>query len=358
MKNLNVVAIIPSLNPDQKLINYVQELIKIGFKKIIVVNDGSAKKYDKYFSKLEKEPECIVLNHKVNQGKGRALKTAFNYYLDNFSNYDGVITADSDGQHSAKDTYNVALELSKKEECIILGTRNFNEPHVPFRSKFGNKITTVIFKLLYGKTINDTQTGLRGLSNKAIEISLGLIGERFEYEINMLIKMVQEKIQIKEILIDTIYLNNNETSHFNPLKDSFRIYKVMFTEFFKFMFSGIFSFLVDILLFTLLSKIVFNNLSDTNSIVISTIFARIISSLINYSLNKNLVFNSKANNRKCLLKYYSLCVIQMLSSALFVSLLYSFIPFSKTVCKIIIDLILFFISFKIQKKYIFKRGTK
>ena len=358
MRELNVVALIPSLNPDEKLINYVHDLIKIGFKKIIIVNDGSARKFDKYFSKLEKQPECVVLKHKVNQGKGRALKTAFNYYLDKFPNYHGVVTADSDGQHSAKDTYNVALELEKTKEGMILGTRNFNEPHVPFRSKFGNKITTVLFKLLYGKIINDTQTGLRGLSNKCIEISLGLTGERFEYEINMLIKIVQENIKIKEVIIDTIYLNNNETSHFNPLKDSFKIYKVMFAEFFKFIFSGISSFLIDILLFIFLSKVVFTSLSDTNSIVISTILARIVSSLINYSLNKNLVFNSKVNNKKTLLKYYVLCVVQMLSSALFVSLLYNLVLPRKTICKIIVDLILFFISFNIQRKYIFKKGVK
>ena len=105
---MKIVPVIPSLNPDDKIIDYVEELIKVGFKKIIIVNDGSTNKHDKYFDTLKKHRECVILNHIKNQGKGRALKTAFNYYLENFKNYSGVVTEDSDGQHSASDTLNIA----------------------------------------------------------------------------------------------------------------------------------------------------------------------------------------------------------------------------------------------------------
>ena len=229
-----VALIIPSLNPDQKLIEYVKEVIKMGFKNIIIVNDGS-KEYDRYFNELSKYDECIVLKHATNLGKGRALKTAFQYYLNKFNDFTGVVTADSDGQHSLKDTLKVTNEIT--DNSLVLGTRNFNEKQVPFKSRYGNKITTFIFKTLYGKKINDTQTGLRGLSNDFIKQSLNLKGERFEYEINMLIEAVISKTEIKEVIIKTIYIEDNKSSHFNPIKDSIKIYKVMFSEFFKLHFS-------------------------------------------------------------------------------------------------------------------------
>jgi len=350
---IKVVPVIPSLNPDQKLIDYVSALIKLGFEKIIIVNDGSSQKHDKYFDKLIDKKECIILKHTVNKGKGSALKTAFNYYLENFSNYDGVVTADSDGQHSPEDTLKVALKLSTNKNSLVLGTRDFNEKQVPFKSRYGNKITTFVFKLFYDKKINDTQTGLRGLSKEFIKTCLVLPGERFDYEINMLIEAVDKKINIIEETIETIYIGDNASSSFNPLNDSIRIYKVMLGKFLKFYFSGIFSFIVDIMLFILFSSFMFNNLLDHYSIIISTAMARIISSLINYTLNRNVVFGSKVKNNKLLFKYYSLCIIKMIVSALLVSLLFNITIMGKSVCKIIVDMFLLVISYKIQQKFIF-----
>lgn len=358
MEKINVIPLIPSLNPDEKMIKYIKELIEIGFKKIIIVNDGSSKKYDHYFDEIDKLDECVILKHAVNQGKGRALKTGFNYYLNNFSDYDGVVTADSDGQHSVKDTMKVAKSLSKNKKSLILGTRDFNEEQVPFKSKYGNKITTLVFKLLYGKKINDTQTGLRGIPNNFIENCITLSGERFEYEINMLISCVKNNIKIKEEIIETIYIEENKSSHFNPIKDSIRIYKILFTEFFKFTFSGIFSFIVDILIFSFLINFVFFKTSPELSIFLSTLVARIISSMINYLLNKNVVFDCDNNNKLLILKYYSLCVIQMCASSIFTTLLFKTNIFNEVISKTIVDLILFFISFNVQKKYIFKKVNK
>lgn len=355
MKKIKVIPLIPSLNPDDKLVNYVQQLISVGFEKMIIVNDGSSKKYDKYFYKLSEYKECIIIKHAVNQGKGRALKTGLNYYLNNFKDYDGVVTADSDGQHSAQNTMDVATKLSKLKTSLILGTRNFNEKQVPFKSKYGNKITTFVFKLLYGKKINDTQTGLRGIPNNFIKNCLELTGERFDYEINMLINAVKNKICIEEVIIDTIYIDDNKSSHFNPLKDSIRIYKILFSEFLKFTFSGIFSFIVDIVLFSLLIKLFFANTDSLFGITLSTLIARVISSLVNFSLNKNVVFQSNDDRSKLLLKYYLLCVCQMCFSALGVSLLFKISFLSETMCKIIVDFILFIISYNIQKYLIFKR---
>lgn len=352
---IKIIPIIPSLNPDNKLLKYVDELIEVGFKKIIIVDDGSGKKYNNIFKNLEKRKECIVLVHSINQGKGRALKTAFNYYLNNISNYDGVVTADSDGQHSAIDTLAVAKSLLDNQKSLILGTRNFNVKNIPFKSFFGNKITSFIFKILFGKLIKDTQTGLRGISNEFVENCLKITGERFEYEINMLIFAVREKIDIKEIIIDTIYIEDNKSSHFNPVVDSFKIYSVMFNEFFKFTVSGIASFLIDISLFTLFLFIIKLFIKDNSlvAITLSTILSRLMSSLFNFYMNKLFVFNSK--NKNTMLRYYMLCITQMFLSSICVSLLFYLTKSNESICKVIVDGILFIISFNVQKKYIFRK---
>lgn len=222
---MKVVPIIPSFNPDNKLIKIVDEL-RNDYKKIIIVNDGSVS--DELFKKVAKYKECIVLTHSENKGKGEALKTAFNYYLDNLSDkYIGVVCLDSDGQHLPKDAINMSKLL--EEDKFILGTRLFNTKSTPLRNKIGNRITSRVFKWIYKVYLKDTQTGLRAIPNRLLYQVNNLPGSRFEYELNQLIKLVKLKEEIIQYDIHTVYLkNSNKKSHFKVLKDSIKIYKIMF----------------------------------------------------------------------------------------------------------------------------------
>lgn len=224
---LKVVPIIPALNPDEKLIKCVEELIASGFEKIIIVNDGSEDL--KIFDEISKKDECVILTHEINRGKGCALKTAFKYYKENLINkYEGVITLDADGQHQVSDVINISNVLADNK-LFILGTRLFNTKETPTRNKMGNRITSVLFKKLYGVYLKDTQTGLRAIPNHLIDLHINTHGERFEYEINALIDLVKAYEKILQIDIKTVYLqDSNKKSHFNPFKDSYRIYKIMF----------------------------------------------------------------------------------------------------------------------------------
>lgn len=354
-----IVVLIPAYNPTESLIYYIEELIKQKVCHIIVVNDGSKIECNQYFEQAKVYNQCIVINHIVNQGKGRALKTGFNYYLENFidDNYIGLVTADCDGQHMAGDTVNVAYNLYIHRDIIILGTRNFKIKDVPFKSKYGNIITTQIFKLLYGVKINDTQTGLRGINNQDIRRFLLLSGEKFDFEINMLISCAIENknTHFLEIPIQTIYEKNNSETHFNPLVDSIKIYLVMFKRFFSFIISGTVSFGLDIILFIILSSYVFFSCSSILQIFLSTIIARIISSILNFLLNEKLVFKSKRNLQQIIIYYWGLCIIQMLTSAFLVYLIDSYFIGNTVIVKIIVDFVLFFISYKIQNELIFKK---
>lgn len=224
---MKVIPVIPSLDPDNRLITIVDNLIKSGYKKIIIVDDGTKDKI--IFNKLKEYKECIILTHDTNKGKGEALKTAFKYYKKNLiDNYKGLICLDSDGQHDINDVINISNKLIETNN-FILGTRLFNTKETPVRNKLGNRITSLIFKLLYKKYIKDTQTGLRAIPNRLIDMHLNTEGSRFEYEINTLINLVLGKERVEEVDIKTIYLkDSNKHSHFNPIKDSFRVYKMLF----------------------------------------------------------------------------------------------------------------------------------
>jgi len=360
-KNDNVVVLVPSYQPDEKLLKYVNELINHNFDKILIINDGSDIKCNTIYEKLKEKKQCIVIEHEKNKGKGYALKTGFEYYLNNIDKkiYNGIVTADSDGQHSVIDTIKIAESIIDNKDSInlILGVRNFNENNIPFRSKFGNKLTSRLFKLLYGAKIQDSQTGLRGFTNKIIKDCISIKGDRYEYETNQLIYCINKCIPIKQIEISTIYIEDNKTSHFNPIKDSFKIYLLVFESFIKFSISGIIAFLIDYILFYILHNFIFYDYKLGISILLSTIIARIISSVINFTFNKTIVFNAfkQESNFKLLVKYYSLCICQMIVSAEVVTRLSNLLNTSANIVKILVDITLFFISYRIQRKFIFKQ---
>lgn len=344
----NVFVVLPTLNPNEKIMNDFLKKLKKEFNNIVVVNDGSDEKYDKYFELLKKD-NIIVLKHFINLGKGRGLKTATNYILNNYSKCDVIVTADSDGQHSVQDIKKCAEASLLNPKKYILGVRNFDQSNVPTKSKFGNKITRNVFKIFIGLHITDTQTGLRAMSRWLAPKFLETKGERYEYETNTLIECKTKDIMIKEVPIETIYIDNNSESHFNPVKDSIIIYKL----FVKYILASLSSTLLDILLFSFLLTI-FNKTTLNYSIVLSTIIARIISCLYNYKINAKLVF--KKINKTSLVKYFILVGVQMFVSAIAVNYLCTNVFSVNPVgIKLVVDLIIFIANFFIQREFVFKK---
>ena len=354
----DIAVLIPSLDPDEQLVSYVIGLKQAGIQKVIVVDDGSHEDTQKYFKILEKTEGVTVLRHAVNQGKGRALKTGFHYVLNTYRKEElgGVVTADADGQHSVEDTLKAARCLQAHRESLVLGTRNFKEENVPFKSRYGNQITTAVFSLLYGKKITDTQTGLRGIPYSFLPECLKMEGERFEFEIVMLIEAVRRKREIIEVPIQTIYINSNRATHFRAVVDSAKIYGIIFRLFFKFALSGILSFLIDIGLFAFFTKAIFSSIAPAGAIFWGTLLARICSSLFNFNVNRKLVFKEKNQAGHALARYYILCAVQMVCSWLLVTFFYKLLHVDTTFLKGCVDLVLFFISFQIQRLWVYKEN--
>jgi len=231
--NLNSVILIPAYEPDKKLIYLVDDLSNLSFYKIIVVNDGSSEKCSYIFDKIKEKVNCMVINHLENRGKGSALKTGMKEILKIDNDIIGCITVDADGQHLPKDILKMGEALENNKHSLILGCRDFLNGKVPNKSKIGNIITRALFKSITGKYISDTQTGLRAIPRKHMERFCILRGEKYEFEINMLMEACRRNIDIQEIPIDTVYIDDNRSSHFNPFMDSLKIYKEIFKFAFK-----------------------------------------------------------------------------------------------------------------------------
>lgn len=350
---MNITAVIPTLNPTNKLLQTIKQLCDAGFERIIVVNDGSSKTCDPIFDEIKHNQKCVLLRHLKNKGKGRALKSAMSYFMNNPMGHVGMITLDDDGQHATSDVVRCAQKLIEHPDCLILGVRDFNSDNVPSKSKHGNKITSTIFWLFCHIKVSDTQTGLRGIPFFHMKDIHDVEGERFEYETNMLLHTKKQKIAIKEVTIETIYMDKNVATHFHPIRDSLKIYK----QIFKFVFSSILSFLIDITLFTILWNIL--PFSQKNlTIFIAVLFSRLLSSLFNFYTNKTMVFKSNANVSASMVRYYVLCAAQIVASSILIMLLTMPFPKITILIKIIVDCFLFLISYKIQQNWVFQNSTQ
>jgi glycosyltransferase involved in cell wall biosynthesis len=334
--------IIPALNPTNVLVDLVGRLFQIGFRNIVIIDDGSASDHVAPFHAVAKLGAHLI-THEINLGKGRALKSGFQYSKD--QNFRVTVTLDADGQHLPSDTLSVAsMALSQSEPSTVLGVRQF-AGDVPLRSRFGNELTQWIFRKLSGVRVGDTQTGLRAFPADVLPRLLQLQGDRYEYEMNVLISLAEEKSPIFEVPIETVYLDGNSGSHFRPLLDSIRIYSVLLRD----VFLSLSSFGLDIALFTIF-------LALTGSIHGATYAARAFSGTYNFLGNKYFVFRRLGTKslKVEIAAYTALALVLMVASGQLVSALVTHLSVNATLCKIVVDLSLYVCSFLIRRYVVFK----
>lgn len=334
-------VVIPAYQPDERLITLIQALRGAGFDSIVTVDDGGGEKYSHLFEQAA-ELGAVVLRHYVNLGKGRALKTALNYCLLSGLADNGIVTADSDGQHTPEDIMKVSAALEKAPDSLVLGVRVFGKD-TPLRSRLGNNITAALFSMINGGKISDTQTGLRAMGKRAAECFLDIDGERYEYEMNMLLHAKRLGFALEQVLIETIYIENNASSHFNVLRDSARIYALLV----KFIASSLLCWLVDYGLFTMLSVLF------PGQLFLSVGASRAASSFINYSLNRSVVFRDESAASNTILKYYILAAVVLVVSYVSIKVFNENLGINLYVSKIVVDVALYFANFYIQRDFIF-----
>jgi glycosyltransferase involved in cell wall biosynthesis len=219
--------LIPALNPSRCLVQVASELAADArVDRILLVNDGSAPRCLPAIEETRRTGKVEYLAHDRNLGKGAALKSGIRRFLASSGAADTLVTADADGQHLPRDILAVAETGSTQPGALVLGSRSFSAD-VPLRSRFGNDLTRVIFREITGQPLPDTQTGLRAIPRALLEKLLEVRASRYEFELEMLLMATLERVPVRAVPIQTVYLENNAASHFRPVMDSVRIYAVL-----------------------------------------------------------------------------------------------------------------------------------
>ena len=336
--------LIPAYKPDDKLVALTDQLLTHDDLKLVVVDDGSGEAFRPVFEALDKR--VTLISYHDNKGKGGALKTGIRYIMDHMPECERLVTADADGQHRYADIRRVLDKSEEMPGALVLGSRAF-DGDVPLRSRFGNAMTRQVFAIASGVKVRDTQTGLRGFDRDGMRLFVDVPGDRYEYEINMLLTAARAEMPIYEVTIETVYLNDNESSHFNPLKDSLRIYACIL----KFACSSLICFGIDYVLFQLLRTFI-------PLTWVSNLLARIVSASVNFTLNKKLVFKGNEKTLPAVLKYAALAVFIYLIDTAILALLYEKLGWSRYVVKIISGVLGYLISFPMQGRIVYRKQKR
>lgn len=340
----DMIVVIPAYEPDEKLLRVVAALRQDTDYAIVVVDDGSSEAAQPVFAALP--AEVTLLRHAENRGKGRALKTAYAYIAEHFPQDEGIVTVDADGQHLPADVVRVSEDWAQHPDALVLGSRRFTG-NVPWRSRTGNAITRAVFRVSTGVSVYDTQTGLRAFAVSRIPMMLEMRGERYEYEINVLLYATRQHVPIREVTIETVYIEDNASSHFHPLRDSWRIYKMILL----FAASSMTSALVDYVLVLALSALFAGH---AYRLLLSVVIARVVSCFLNYMLNRKLVFEDRS--RSSLLRYALVAVGIMAANYGLLSLVSAVLPLA--IAKLLVELMLYPLSFYLQRKFVFAQKER
>jgi glycosyltransferase involved in cell wall biosynthesis len=337
-----LAVLIPTWQPEEGLAVLATALAAQSFGAILVVNDGSDESRMPLFEEVALLPHVHVLTHAINLGKGRALKTGINYFLSELPGLDGLVTADADGQHKAKDIVRVAQTLQISSGAVVLGSRSF-AAGIPLRSRFGNELTRRIFAFVTGVKLTDTQTGLRAFPRNLLPELMVLEGERYEYEMTVLAHVCRQRKPV-EVPIETVYIDGNRSSHFDPIWDSMRIYFVLA----RFYCSAIVAAGIDFAGFSIAY-------AATGNVLVSVVVGR-LSSLVNFALNKKYVFHSGVSIKGTLWRYYVLVAAIAGLSSLLIWALHRYARWNVFAAKVIVDMLLSLVSFSVQRTFVFRRS--
>lgn len=337
-----IVILIPAYNPSQRFVGLLRSLSKKVGWPIVVVNDGSDKCSADFFNDARSIDRVNVISNAVNLGKGAALKNGINYALTHFPDVGGVVTADADGQHTVDDIAAVARTLADNPNSFVLGARSFGG-QTPFRSKFGNGVSRSVYRLLLGLSLKDTQTGLRGLPLPLAVRSLAIRSNRYEFETEQLALVASEGIGILEVPIETVYEDNNASSHFNPIFDSARIYFVVF----RYALSSLATTLVDLLAFLALSPLL-------SGVIWSNLASRSIAIGVQYFLLQRFVFKSYASAWRFVF-FVGYVALTGLASGVLQFELSAFSGLGKVSAKVVVETFIFVFNFLFLRDILFGR---
>lgn len=337
------IAVIPAFEPDGRLLSLLLELKADGFA-VLVVDDGSGETYRPVFQLAADMAHVLTLRE--NRGKGCALKQAFSWLQVQYPGEHTIVTLDCDGQHRAADAFVLCRAAAQQPGTLFLGSRRQSKAS-PLRSRLGNAVMRGVYALATGLRVRDTQTGLRAFSARLLPLLLEVPGERYEYEMNVLLQCAQQGIPVSEIPVATIYLNHNAGSHFHALRDSWRIYR----QILAFSASSLLGFAIDYLLFSAFVLL-------GGGTAAANIGARVISASVNFAVNRFAVFRAEGSLLRSALQYAALAAGILLCNTLLLQLLTAVLQWNALAAKLAAELLLFLCSWLVQRNLIFRRKSR
>ena len=347
MADNHIVGIVPAYRPGEKLVALLNECIKRDFLECVcVVDDGSGPDFASLFDSISLLKNVFVLHLGVNSGMGGAIKAGIQYAAWRWPETVGFAAFDADGQHLPEDIQKVVTEFSANPSMVVLGVRDFHDSkiNIPLRSRFGNRATEMMFYILTGKHLADTQTGLRCYPISIAKECVGIKYGRYEFQMESLLLCVQ-KCAIRQIPIQTVYEDGNKCSHFNPIRDSLRIYLVLL----RFVASSLICCVVDYLVFALTFLL-------SGTIISSLVVSRVCSVSLNFIINRNKVFRVGGNWHIQALQFLLLALFLFGGSLFGMNWLKKTLGWNPLFSKIIVELLLFCASFLVQRLWIFSNS--
>ncbi len=333
-------VLIPAYQPDARLPRLILELHRADpSTKIVVVDDGSGQKFSDIFE-ASATAGAHVISYEHNRGKGYALREGFTWIRDVAGDsQECVVTADADGQHTLNDIFRVGRTCTDTGKSV-LGVREF-VGHVPARSRIGNTATSALFWLATGWKLKDTQTGLRAFPVALLPALLEVQGDRYEYELRVLLHLAKFRHPVTQIPIETIYEAGNPTSHFRPLQDSARIWAPLL----KFAASSGVATIIDYVLVLVLNAL-------TGALFFPVIAARLVSASVNFAMNRRVFEATGVPLRRSALRYAALAVAVIAGSYTILAVLTG-IGMPLWIAKIIADTTMYLVSYSAQSRYVF-----
>ncbi|HEY5809266.1 MAG TPA: bifunctional glycosyltransferase family 2/GtrA family protein, partial [Povalibacter sp.] len=335
----------PSYQPTVLFCESLEELRRMNPSPIVVVDDGGGPAYREIFARASRVPGTTVLINAVNLGKGAALKHGMNHILVSHPDCIGAVTADADGQHTVGDILKVANALQTRSGEVIFGCRDFNR-NVPFRSKIGNVVSRHVYRFLVGLHLSDTQTGLRGIPRRLMELSLGIRSNRYEFETEQIIAAKTAGFHFREVPIRTVYIDDNSGSHFNPVLDSFRIYFVLL----RYALSSIATALADFIVFYILT-------ANGMALLSANMSARAVALWLQFMLLKKYVFKSKAGVSIFAAYVAYVFFSGYLSAAMQAQFAGHFVD-SPLLAKVVVESVIWIFNFMFLRDIIFRRWSE
>jgi glycosyltransferase involved in cell wall biosynthesis len=335
----SIVFLFPSYQPTEIFCGVLEKLGLSDPSAIVVVDDGSGPAYEPIFQRVKQLPGTTVLANAINLGKGAALKNGMNHILVSYPDCIGVVTADADGQHSVNDILRIAAELKADPLRAVFGARQFSS-NVPLRSKFGNIVSRYLYRLVVGLRLSDTQTGLRGIPRRLMELSLNIRANRYEFETEQLLIIKSTGMPFGEIAVETIYIDDNRESHFRPLMDSARIYFVLL----RYAAASLVTAGSDLIVFAAV-------MAWSNDILISNMIGRLVALWVQFTLLQSFVFRMRGNARM-FAAYLGLVVLSGVASTAMQVQIANVIPFP-VVAKIMAEVLVFVFNFLFLRDFVF-----